>query len=187
MLDFYLSDHTFSKIRALEKGEYENCVFKNCDFAEQSLAEYSFVECEFIACNLSLIKLYKTTFRDVVFQECKMLGLRFETCNPFGLSFSFDGCQLNHASFYKTKIANTVFKNCSLQETDFSESDISNAVFDECNLQNAVFENTNLAHADLRTSYNFSIDPETNSIKKAKFSLPGVLGLLHKHDIDIES
>jgi len=31
------------------------------------------------------------------------------------------------------------------------------------------------------------IDPEINRIKKAKFSVPGVLGLLNKHDIVIEN
>jgi len=33
-----------------------------------------------------------------------MLGLRFDMCNAFGLSFSFEGCQLNHSSFYKTQL-----------------------------------------------------------------------------------
>lgn len=40
--------------------------------------------------------------------------------------------------------------------------------------------------ADFRTSYNFSIDPDVNRIKKAKFSLDGVRGLLDKYDIQID-
>ena len=40
--------------------------------------------------------------------------------------------------------------------------------------------------ADFRNSHNYTIDPETNSIKKAKFSLPDVIGLLSKYNIDIE-
>jgi fluoroquinolone resistance protein len=43
-----------------------------------------------------------------------------------------------------------------------------------------------LEKADLRTAYNYSIDPSINKIKKAKFSLPGVVGLLSKYDIEIE-
>ena len=38
----------------------------------------------------------------------------------------------------------------------------------------------------MQETYIHSIDPETNRIKKAKFSISGVLGLLHKYDIEIE-
>jgi uncharacterized protein YjbI with pentapeptide repeats len=93
---------------------------------------------------------------------------------------------LNHSSFYKTKIKKTLFQNSQLQETDFTECDLTNSVFDKCDLMNATFDNTILEKADLRTSYNFSIDPERNNIKKAKFTLQGVPGLLNKYDIDIQ-
>jgi uncharacterized protein YjbI with pentapeptide repeats len=115
-----------------------------------------------------------------------MLGLRFETCNEFGLSFSFQGCQLNHSSFYKLSIKKTNFRDTQLQEIDFTEADLTAAIFDNCNLQRATFERTVLEKADLRTSYNYSIDPALNRIKKAKFSLNGVIGLLEKYDIEIE-
>jgi len=48
-----------------------------------------------------------------------------------------------------------------------------------------VFENTILEKVDFSTSFNYSIDPEMNKIKKAKFSLPEVIGLLNKYDIEI--
>ncbi|MDR3250221.1 MAG: pentapeptide repeat-containing protein [Tannerella sp.] len=116
-----------------------------------------------------------------------MLGLRFDTCLEFGLSFSFDNCQLNHSSFYKTKIKKTILKNSQLQETDFAECDLTSAMFDNCDLTRAVFDHTNIEKADFRTSYNYSIDPEINRIKKAKFSILGVSGLLDKYDIDIDT
>jgi hypothetical protein len=53
-------------------------------------------------------------------------------------------------------------------------------------MANATFENTILEKADLRTSYNYLIDPEINRIKKAKFSKEGIVGLLHRYDIEIE-
>jgi hypothetical protein len=43
-----------------------------------------------------------------------------------------------------------------------------------------------LEKADFRTSYNYSINPEVNRIKKAKFSTAGIAGLLCKYDIEIE-
>src|SRR5690606_664484 len=110
----------------------------------------------------------------------------FESCNEFGLRFSFDGCQLDHSSFFKTKIKKTLFKDSQLQEVDFAECDLSGATFDNCNLAKANFDHTILEKSDFRTSYNFSIDPELNRMKKAKFSMMGISGLLHKYDIDIE-
>ena len=186
----YISDKSFDKDNFtqtyLQKGEYENCVFNQCDFSNSDLSEIKFIDCEFKSCDLSLAKIGKTSFRDVKFKECKMLGLRFDTCHDFGLAFSFEGCVLNHSCFAATKIKKTIFKSSQLQETDFTDSDLTGAVFDRCDLNRASFENTNLEKADLRTSFNYSLDPETNRIKRAKFSLTGICGLLDKYDIEID-
>jgi len=66
------------------------------------------------------------------------------------------------------------------------EADLTNSVFTNCDLAGTVFENTILVKADFRTSYNYSINPETNKIKKAKFSILGVAGLLDRYDIVVE-
>jgi uncharacterized protein YjbI with pentapeptide repeats len=92
------------------KGEYEGCVFSGCNFANGDLSDFKFTGCTFSGCNLSLVGLNKTTFWRTKFKDCKMLGLRFDTCNQLGLSLSFDSCQLNHASFYRVKIKNDVQK-----------------------------------------------------------------------------
>jgi fluoroquinolone resistance protein len=72
-----------------------------------------------------------------------------------------------------------------LTEADFSESDLTAAVFDHCDLARATFDHTVLEKADFRTAVNYSIDPEKNKIKKARFSMAGIAGLLDKYDIDI--
>ncbi|MCG3167850.1 MAG: hypothetical protein POELPBGB_03649 [Bacteroidia bacterium] len=186
----YQQDQTFDKlnhsITPLAKGEYEKCVFKNSDLSNSDLTEFKFIDCQFIACNVSLAKLLRTTLRDVTFKECKLLGLHFDKCNEFGLSLGFEDCNLNHSSFYKTKIKKTVFKNTQLHEVDFTECDLSVAVFDNCDLLHAKFDNTLLEKTDLRSAFNYSINPDSNRIKKARFSLSGVIGLLDKYDIDIE-
>jgi uncharacterized protein YjbI with pentapeptide repeats len=115
-----------------------------------------------------------------------MLGLNFDRCNEFGLAISFENCTLNHASFYQTKIKATLFKNCQLQEVDFTECDLSYAVFEHCECSKAIFENTVLEHADLRSAQHYSIDPEKNKIKKARFSVFGLAGLLEKYGIEVE-
>lgn len=186
MLESYFHDETFERADALQKGEYEHCTFSNCNFSEHDLSGFRFVDCLFVGCNMSLANLNKTAIRDVVFKECKLLGLRFDRCDSFGLSFSFDGCQLNHSAFSKTKIKKMHFRNSQLQGVDFSETDLSGAVFEYCDLLDAVFDFSVLEGTDFRTAYNYSIDPQTNKIKKAKFSMDGIKGLLDKFDIRIE-
>jgi fluoroquinolone resistance protein len=69
---------------------------------------------------------------------------------------------------------------------DFTNSDLTGLVFENCNLFGAIFENTILEKVDFRTSFNYSINPEINRIKKAKFSMVGIVGLLDKYNILIE-
>ena len=73
-----------------------------------------------------------------------------------------------------------------LQEADFSESDLSGAQFDNCDMFQSIFDHTILEKADFRTAYNYAIDPENNKIRKAKFSVQNIAGLLTKYDIEIE-
>jgi hypothetical protein len=51
----------------------------------------------------------------------------------------------------------------------------------------AKFENTNLEKADFRTAFNYSFNPDLNQIKKAKFAVQGLAGLLLHHQIMIEN
>lgn len=186
MSNLYVVEQSFERLSTLEAGEYELCDFVQCDFSNLDFSEYKFVECTFRECNLSLLKLEKTAVRNCQFYQCKMLGLRFDACNPFGLSFRFENCQLNHSSFFNVVVKKTYFKQCQLQEVDFTDADLSGAIFEECNLSLAHFERTNLEKADLRTARDFIIDPEQNRLKKAKFSMQGLPGLLSKYGLEIE-
>lgn len=190
MQETYIKDeafkHTDFSQNPLPAGEYENCIFNGCNFANSNLSEMKFIDCDFIDCNLSLAILNGTAIQNVRFKDCKMLGLRFDACNNFGFSASFDSCQLNHSSFFKTKIKKTIFKDSQLIETDFSNADLTSVVFDNCDLSQAVFNQSVLEKADFRTSFNYSIDLEVNRIKKAKFSIQNIAGLLRKYNIDIE-
>ncbi|MEI8202032.1 MAG: pentapeptide repeat-containing protein [Bacteroidota bacterium] len=185
----YFEDKTFENVdftlETLPQGEYENCCFVNCNFSNSNLMNIVFAETNFDGCNLSMAKLNNTALRDVKFKDCKLLGLYFEHCNPFLFAVGFENCSLNLSSFYKMKMKKTRFKNCSLHEVDFTEADLSQAVFDNCDLQRATFKQTILLKADFRTSYNYSLDPEANRIKGARFSIAGISGLLDKYDIEI--
>lgn len=186
----YTEGATFEKTdftgNGLPVGDYENCTFSHCDLSGTDLSRISFIDCDFDNCNLSTARLTETAFKEVRFNNCKLLGLHFEDCTDFLFQVHFDNCVLDLACFYKRKLKKTLFRKTSLQEADFSEADLSGAVFDECNLAGAAFDNTLLEKADFRTAYNYSLDPENNRIKKAKFSQAGLSGLLDKYDIDIE-
>jgi uncharacterized protein YjbI with pentapeptide repeats len=93
---------------------------------------------------------------------------------------------LNFSSFYKLKLKSTSFRDCQLQDVEFAEGDFTKAVFHNCDLSKANFEHTTLESADFRTAYNYSVNPEINRVKKAKFSLDGIAGLLDKYEIVVE-
>jgi len=186
----YVEGQTFSKIdfatTPMEKGEYDNCVFSNCNFANADLTEIKFLDTEFIDCNFSNANISMTAFQEITFRDCKMIGLQFEKCNAFGFAASFENCLLNHCTFYQMKLNRSSFINCQLQGVDFVEADLKSGKIVNCDLLNATFENTNLEKADLRNSINYSINPEINRVKNAKFSLPDVIGLLDKYELDID-
>ena len=114
------------------------------------------------------------------------MGVHFNDCNNFLFAVNFDNCMLNLSSFFKMKLKTTKFKNSVLHEVDFNDTNFLGTTLDTCDLSRAIFRNCNLEKVDFRSSFNYSIDPEANKIKKAKFSLNGIAGLLHKYDIDIQ-
>lgn len=170
---------------AFQSGKYENCTFHNCHLEGANLSDANFVDCEFEACDLSNARLSNTGLKNVSFDNCKLLGLHFEDCNDFLLEVHFSACQLDLTTFYGLKLPKTTFRNTSLREVDFSESDFSQSTFSGCDLMGAVFDRTNLTKADLRTAENFIIDPNSNTLKKARFSRMDLAGLLHSYDLDI--
>ena len=147
-------------------NEYEQCIFKNCIFHN---------------CDLS-----HKIFREIDFLGCKILGVQFNECRRFLLSFRFENCSLRLSVFYNLKLKEACFNKCDLQEADFTETDLTNASFQECNLYRAIFDHANLEKADFRTSNYYSINPETNRLKGARFSLNGLPGLLERYGIIIE-
>ncbi|NVK52651.1 MAG: pentapeptide repeat-containing protein [Flavobacteriaceae bacterium] len=190
MIDNYTCEVNFEKIdffeTGIQKGEYDRCTFINCNFENVHASNIEFVECEFVNCNFSNANVKATAFKEVLFDHCKMIGIKFFECDSFLLQFKFTNCQLDFSSFYQLKIPNTHFTNCNLEEVDFTETQLQQAVFDSCNLNKAIFDNTTIERADLRTATNIQINPENNKLKGAKFSKNNIVGLLYKYQISIE-
>ncbi|MDT0650846.1 pentapeptide repeat-containing protein [Autumnicola edwardsiae] len=188
MEDNYVADQDYEHLDYRSESlysEYENCHFRGCTLSNINLGGVIFSECEFEDCDFSSSNLKGTSFRDCSFRNCKLLGLRFEECSDFLLSFSFNACDLSFSSFFQLKIRKTGFYNCKLEQVEFSEADLTGANFSDANLNNATFRNSILEGADFRQSHNLSIDPEQNRLKNAKFTLENLPGLLWKYDLKI--
>ncbi len=179
----------FKKIDYTEKSlrdrEFYKCIFEGCIFFKSDLMGNSFEDCTFENCNFSMTKVQGAGFRNTIFKGCKILGVDFSECNKFAFSFSFYGCNIDYSTFFGTKLMKTKFDKCSLKDTDFSEVNLSSSVFSDCDLTGTIFSNTILDKVDFRTANNYSIDPEFNKLKKAKFSSFNLEGLLYKHQLDI--
>ncbi len=187
---FYVEEETFDHVDFLEnpltKGDYENCTFSFCNLSSADIADINFISCTFDGCNMSLTNVNSTAFRGVEFINCKIVGIHFDNCKELLFDVSFDRCTINLSSFYKMKIKNTVFQKSVLHEVDFAEADLTKSSFVTCDLAGSTFDQTILEKADFRTAFNYSIDPDSNKIKKAKFSRESIAGLLDKYDIEIE-
>ena len=179
-------EETFKKINSLEYWEYEDCTFIECNFSGQDFSNYNFENCEFQKCNLSMLKVIATTFSDIKFIDSKMQWIHFNDCNDFNIEFSFNNCDLSFSIFLKLNLKWINFDNCKLKEVNFIETNLIEATFEGCDLLWAIFSETNITKADFITSYNYSLDPELNIMKKAKFWLEWVWGLLLKYDIFIK-
>ncbi|ANH83615.1 hypothetical protein A8C56_00805 [Niabella ginsenosidivorans] len=186
----YFEDLVFEKQdftgQLFKAGDYEGCRFINCDLSKAALSYTNFIDCRFENCNLSSAAIIKTSFQDTGFSSCKMLGMHFEDANTFLFTPAFRDCVLTLCSFYGVNMKHAAFTNCILHEADFADAVCTGVVFDNCDFLHAKFENTRLDQSDLRTSFNYSIDPERNLIKKARFSFPAAAGLLDRYAIIID-
>jgi uncharacterized protein YjbI with pentapeptide repeats len=188
MLNIY-DEQTFEDVsyaaQVNQRWDFQDCKFKRCDFSNSEFANSKFVDCVFDGCNLSMMRLQGTTLNNVVFKNCKIMGVSFNQCQDFLFTVRFESCILDYSSFMDKKMLKTPFIQTSLKETTFTRANLANSVFDNCNLNEAVFSETDLTGVDFSTSYNYIIDPETNTLRKAVFAISGVEGLLVKYGIKI--
>lgn len=190
MSDNYLiakeyTDAVFSDESIMYK-DFEHCSFTNCDFSTANFTGVAFIDCTFTGCNFYEAKINYVAFRGALFTDCDFNGVNFSMVDPLLFEIEFKDCLLDYAKFYTLKIKGTTFTNCSLIAVDFMSTDLTGVMFDNCNLHKAVFIDSIANKADFTTSYNFSIDPERNKLKKAMFSQSGLKGLLDKYDIIVK-
>jgi len=184
------ADQVFEKVAFRDIGsagdEFESCTFKSCDFSDSDLSDCCFTDCRLVDCSLSMATITNTGMRNMAFLGCKVVGVDFSKCRALLFAVSFEKCCLDYSGFSKTRLKKTTFNGCSIREADFTAADLTGTCFDDCDLERAVFSRTNLSQADFRTSRHYTINLEANLVRKAKFSVAGVAGLLSQYDIVIE-
>ena len=180
-------DHLFENIdfsiQELNFDRYENTTFKNCNFSDFSHVD--FTDCTFETCNLSNVKFNNCKLDQVSFYGCKMVGAQFSQSKEFGFEIHAVECNLDYSSFDRKKLNKSSFEKCSFQESNLTQCDFSKAKLNQCDFKGALFDQTNLTGVDMRSCYQFQIDPTQNFIKKAKFRAQDLAGLLYRFNIII--
>ncbi|GGZ19973.1 hypothetical protein GCM10007049_10650 [Echinicola pacifica] len=166
-------------------GDYDGCTFTKCNLSNEDLRNCKFIDCSFTDCDLSNAQIQYASFQGVTFKNCKLFGMHFHKCDPLLITLSFEDCQLDYSSFFKLKMQKTPFLNCRLRQVDFSNANLMGSDFSKSDCTDTVFDQTNLIQCNFQSAENFSISPDKNQIKKAKFSQHNLVGLLHGFGIVI--
>jgi len=170
----------------LRSKTFSQCTFVNCDFTESNFTDSKFTECKFTQTNLSLATLDGFKLQDVRFSESKLVGVDFTRCNTFLFEINFHGCVLSGCNFSSLKLPGTSFKECTVKECDFVDADLTGSNFFKSNLKGSLFHHTNLSKVNLVDAKDFSINPETNKLEKAKVSLTEAVVLMEYLGLIIE-
>lgn len=183
-------NETFNGIQLIESDlsnmRFEDCDFVDCQLIDCNLRNASFNNCSFTRSNLSNSPADLCLWGEVLFSECKLIGIDFSNSKKLLFSIRFDDCQLTMCNFSKLKLTETIFKGSQVKECDFFEADLQSADFAGCDLEGSVFESSDLREADFANASNYKIDPTKNKLRHARFSMPEVLSLLEFLELEID-
>lgn len=183
--DYWEEEFINLKSKDLYKIYFDNCTFKNCDFSKSIIHTCKFTECTFIGCDLSLSILKSSTFNDVKFENSKLIGVSWSSCEePFNINFY--SCNISQNLFHMLDLRCMRFENSIIKDSGFEECNLQQAIFDNCDLELTTFIKNNLKKADFETSKNYLINPNLNDIQDAIFSLPEALSFLSLLPIKIK-
>ncbi|MGD9625030.1 MAG: pentapeptide repeat-containing protein [Arcobacter sp.] len=169
----------------LDSIYFDNCTFIKCDFSKSLMQNCKFTECKFVNCDLSLSILKSSTFNDVIFENSKLIGISWSSCQePFEVKF--ESCNISQNSFHLMDLRQMKFINSLIKDSGFEECNMEKTLFDNCDLQLSSFIKNNLKKANFVTSKNYLIDPKQNDLTKASFSLPEALSFLSLLPIEIK-
>lgn len=185
--EFY--ERTFDGVElrdgVVEDRLFENCVFSRAHLNGSAFRRCRFVDCVFEGCDVSNWQLNGSEMRAVTFKDCKMVGVNWAIASSL-VHLDWHSCVLSYGNFVGLDLRKSSMQKCVAREADFAETNLSEADLRGTDFGSARFANTNLTKADLRQAMNYGIRPDSNKIKKAKFSLPEATLLLYGLDIVLE-
>lgn len=168
---------------------FEECTFSNCDFSGAAFTECNFVECRFLKCNLSVVSFKLSKFNDVVFEDCKAIGIDWTQAKWPNIALSapirFIKCIINDATFFGLRLNEIEIEGCKAHDVDFREGEFCEAKFSFTDFANSLFNQTNLTGADFTDAVNYRIDINHNIVSRAKFSRFEAVSLLDSLDIEL--
>ncbi len=167
---------------------FYDCRFSACLFPEVKWTDCRFVGCRFETCNLNLAEFLDCSFREVFFVDCRLSGvdwtrLRREPGLP--PEIDFERCSLDYGDFSRLDLRDRSLVECSLREAVLNRTLLQGANCCGSDFHRTNFVACDLRGADFRTARNYIIDPTSNRLAGAKFSLPGVFGLLSGFGIEL--
>ena len=188
----YYGEH-FKKLSKTENTftdiSFEDCSFENCDFSDSLFINCHFLECDFSNSNLSLVSLKGCRFNEVIFKQCKLLGIDWTQIHWPSIALDsqivFEQSVLNDSSFFALQLPGLKIIECRCKDVDFREGDFNSGSFSHCDLSGSLFSKTNLSGVDFSEASNYQIDIENNRIKGAKFSRFEAVRLLEGLDIEL--
>jgi len=189
--EYFSKDISQIKFQGQEIGttDFEECVFNDCDFSEAMFDKCKFIDCQFFKCNLSIVKLNGSRFNNVVFKDCKAIGIDWTKAAWPSIALSspitFLKCNISDSTFFGLSIRELVIEECKAHDVDFREGDFCKANFTFTDFTNSLFSVSNLTGADFTEAANYRIDINNNKISRAKFSRQEAVSLLDGLDIEL--
>jgi len=172
-------------IKDIKSKSFYNCTFTGCDFTESDFSFSLFSDCIFEDSNLSLIKLAETKIHSAQFNVCKIMGVDFTQISKLIFKIGFHDSQITKCTFSSLDMVESEFIDCNIYQSDFYRAKLAKSNFSGSDLEESIFEDTDLTGTDFSNAKNYSINPLTNKVKNAEFTMPEAIHLLDALDIKI--
>lgn len=177
---------TFKRVscprEALVRKEFERCTFTRASFSETTFDHCVFRDCTFTDCTLRFAHVQGSRFTNIKFEKSDVTYVNWAeaTWSTMGLinALSFTECNISHSTFFGLTLKKLVLQKCVAQNVDFADADLTQALCVETDFTESRFLNTNLTEANFTHAFGYAISPLSNTLKKARFSIPQALSLL---------
>lgn len=166
---------------------FYGCTFKGCVLREVQFVACRFRDCRFEQCDLSLMHVESSSFADVHFTQCQVIGVNWADAEwpKFTLpkALNFHESAISYSTFFGINLQQCSIIGCVAKDVDFSEADLTRAICTHTDFAESRFLHTNLTEANFNDAKNYAVNANANVLKKTKFSLPEAMSLLYSLDI----